>query len=78
MKRTIMNCSRAQMARAHDAMIMHNRVFLHEGEFWKVSWIHYGYRHIGIEPAVRRSIDDCTPDEWTRATQNWDAMRRKY
>jgi len=63
------------MCRAHDAMIMHKRVLLHEGAFWAVEWIHYGYRHISVKlinTARRKSIDDCTPDEWRTAVRAHD------
>lgn len=71
-KRILMNCSPALMWRAHDAMIMHKRILLHEGAFWAVEWIHYGYRHVSVKlirAARRRSIDDCTPAEWDAASR---------
>ena len=78
MKRILMNCPPALMWRAHDAMIMHKRVLFHKGDFWKVEWIHYGYRHIGVEridSARRKSIDDCSPAEWDAASR---AVRKTY
>ena len=74
MRRTFKNCSPAFMERARTAMDYSDRVFLHNGSFWRVLWIHYEYRHVGVEPARslapffgRRSIDDCTPEEWHAA-----------
>lgn len=70
--RTIFNCSQALMNRARNTLDTPGRVFYDEGKFWYVLWIHYEYRQVGVARvprAPRRSIDDCSPAEWSAAAR---------
>lgn len=68
------SCNLAMMARAHDSMIKHKRIFYHRGRFYRVRWLHYGHREIcGTRiflESPRRSIDDCTVADWKAATKD--------
>lgn len=63
------------MQRAQRAMQQTNGVFYDEGKFWYVRWIHFQYQQVGLAHAPvapRRSLDDCSPAEWSAASrQQW-------
>lgn len=67
-------CSVHVALRAHRAMAVKGRVFFYDNDFWQVRAIHESERYavtvwtISVINTRRLSIDECSFDEWSRAS----------